>query len=191
MSIPTNTRESPKLSGSIFLDTIEGYKQIVGSEMVREVLGKLPDDIREQLRVILPSSRVAPDLLMNISEAVAKASGRDMLELHADAIRLGMKRTLKNIWKPLLKLTTDQALFKRTPLFYSRAYEGGSLVATGLENGRGELVLSGWQSGAPAVHVRGICAGIEAVLAFAGRKNVAISYDLTADGAILHLTWDV
>jgi hypothetical protein len=181
----------PKLSGAVFIDTIEGYKQLVGSEKVREVLEKLPTEIRNQLPVLTPKSRVEPDILMTISEALAKVSGRDTIGLHTEAIRLGMKRTLKNIWKPLLALTSDQALVKRAPLFYSRAYEGGSLIATKLENGRGELVLSGWHGGAPAIHVHGIVAGIEAVLTFAGRKNVTSTHELTADGALIHIAWEV
>jgi hypothetical protein len=178
----------PKLSGTIFLDSVEAFKQLVGVETVRVALERLPDDKREEMRLVLPASRIRPNLLAEVSEVVAKVAGRDTVELHVEAVRAGMKHTLKKIWQPLLRVTTDQALIKRAPLFYSRAYEGGALSASLVGPGRAEAVLTGWPN-APGIHLLGIGAAIEAILTFAGRKNVKAHHDITPDGAVFKIAW--
>jgi hypothetical protein len=90
----------------------------------------------------------------------------------------------------LIRLTSDEALVRRTPAYYSRAFNIGTLASTIPEPGRVSLTLSGFP-GAPDFSLRGVAWGIETVMTVAGRKNVRVVYTRTGDGASFNGTWDV
>ena len=51
------------------------------------------------------------------------------------------------------------------------------------------VVLTGWPN-MPDLRRLGVAAGVEAVLEMAGRKNVSVEFEGTADGAIYQARWD-
>jgi hypothetical protein len=90
----------------------------------------------------------------------------------------------------LLRLSSDEALIKRTPMIYSRSRNVGELSARIVEPGRAELKLTEW----PEItdrQMRSVGVGIESVIALTGRRSVQMRCTRTASGAVFDLRWQV
>jgi hypothetical protein len=118
----------------------------------------------------------------------ARLLERDIADLHTDVARISIERTMRTLWRVLLRLTTDQALVSRTPVIYGKSYNRGRLEAHITESGRAEIRLLDWPA-APEWPLRATKIGIETVLRIAGRQDVRIIYTRTPDGAGYTATW--
>src|SRR5690606_30243039 len=95
---------------------------------------------------------------------------------------------LKSIWRLLLRFTSDDAIIRRTPLFFARGLSRGQLAAQMTGRGRAEIRLTGWPGVSP-MQLNGISAAIEAVLLCAGRRQVQVEAQRPLDGGRFEARW--
>ena len=183
-------RIEPKTSGALFIDQLDVLREVVGKDTVDGALRNLPPATRDELAQVLPMTWMRTQLAEDVFNAIADAAGRERFGLHAQIVRMGVERTLKTLWRLILRFTTDAALVQRTPLIYSKTFDRGELTSRIAAPGRSELTLEGWPD-ISEMQIRGLAMGIETVLKVAGRKDVRMTWDRTSEGAFFVASWRV
>jgi hypothetical protein len=178
----------PLVSGAVFVEQRKVLEDVAGVGAVASALASLPVDHRNELEQLRPVSWFSVDLQNEFIEAVARAAGRDPYELNHECTKVGVERTLRTLWRVLLRFTSDNALVSRCPIFYSKNYDAGSLSAEIGEPGCATIVLSGWRA-PPRMDIEGIGTGIATVLECAGRRDVAMRWKRQPEGALYTATW--
>ena len=183
-------RTTPCLSGAVFLRNEKMFRAEVGDEVVDRAFKALPLEQQEVLESAVPAAWIPVSALDAFYQEIARQAGRDLETFYSDVVRRGISQTLRSVWKALLRLTSDRALLRRTPLIYARGHSVGKIEPTIYEPGKARVVLTGWPD-MPDLRRLGVAAGIQAVLEVAGRKNVRVDREGTPDGALYHVRWDV
>lgn len=178
----------PRTSAALLLDQIAVLKELVGDDVVREGMANLPPAYREELETLTAVSWIDTEVAESILYAVAPLAGRDPLHLHTDIVRIGVERTLRTLWRIILRFTSDRALVLRTPLIYSKTFDRGELLSRIEGPGRAELALSDWPD-ISDMQLNGLATGIETVLRVAGRRDVKVLYERREEGAFLVASW--
>lgn len=180
----------PCFSGAVVRQHVELLTERYGEEVIEEVLSDLPVDQAAQLANLLPMDWVPVTVFEAFYDRVASRVGCPLEELHWEFGQLAVERAFKTIWRVMLRFTSDEALVSRTPIFYSKTYNAGSLTSTIPSPGRGELQLEGWpESSVPTFVRRGLCIGVSTVLRLAGRADVRVVAEPRRGGAVLVATW--
>jgi len=172
----------------VFLRNVEVFRDVVGPEPVERAFASLPLEQRRELEAAVPAAWVGVVPIDALYTAIAREAGRDLQTLYPDIVRVGIAKTLRSVWRALLRLTTDRALLRRTPLIYAKGHSVGQIEAHIEARGRGTVVLTGWPN-MPALRRLGVAAGIRATMEVAGRTNVTVDYVDTADGAEYRVRW--
>lgn len=180
--------EIPRASGALIAKERKVLEELVGSGTVQLALASLPADIRDEYESITSLTKIPTQTVERVYEAVAEQAGRDVFRMHRDVVRMGVEQALKSIWRVLLRFTGDEALVRRTPLFFNRGLSKGKLEAKMVGAGKAEIRLTGWPR-VSELQINGIAAAAEAVLTCAGRKSVRVESHRTLDGACLIATW--
>ncbi len=178
----------PSLSGAVFLKNVSVFRREVGDGAVDRAFAALTREQRDVLDHAVSAAWIPVTAVDALYTGIAREADRDLWTFYPEVVRIGITQTLRSVWKALLRLTSDRALIKRTPLIYSRGHSLGSIEPTIHGPGRATVVLSGWPN-MPALRRLGVAAGIQAVLEVAGRKDVKVSYDDTNEGAVYHIHW--
>jgi hypothetical protein len=121
-------------------------------------------------------------------DELARCAQRDAEEMIDEAVRRAVDRTFKTVWRMFLRITSDEALIKRTPLIYQRSRNVGQLHARILEPGNGEVLLTDWPDVSER-HLRTIGVSIASVMELAGRRDVRMTSHRTPEGARYQLRW--
>lgn len=178
----------PALSGALYLSTEKVFREVVGEDAVDQAFASLSREQQDVLESAVPAAWIPFSVVDDYYEAIARCAGRDLKELFAEVVRLGVSQTLRSVWKILIRFTTDRALLSRTPVIYGRGHSVGKIKTTIERPGVATVVLSDWP-GAPDLRCLGVAVGIQAVMDVAGRKGVSVRYDRTEDGAVYHVRW--
>ncbi len=181
---------TPHLSGAIFLKNIEVFREVVGSAVVDRAIAGLPDPIRATYEGAVPVAWIEVAHIDAIYSAIAREAGREFDPLYREVVVEGVSRTLRTIWKMLLRLTTDKALVSRTPQIYAKGHDTGRLVTRIVGPGQAEIDLLEWPD-VPDLRLQGIANGITATLLVAGREDVALDWERTDQGAHFRARWKV
>jgi len=176
------------VSGAVMLDQVLVMQDLLGADTVRRALESLPPPLRDEWEGLLPVSWISVAATAAFIEAAAREADRSVDDLQREIARLGVERTLKTVWRILLRLTSDGALVKRTPMLYSKTYDRGQMSSRMTGPGQARIELEGWD-GIPALEVLGLAVGIETVLRCAGRRDVACEGQPRANGASFVATW--
>jgi hypothetical protein len=179
----------PSLSGAIVLRNIESFRRLVGTSAVERGYAALPDAQRARLQAAVPAAWLSTEDVDALYTAIADAAGEKLMDIYPSVVRDGVERTLRSVWKVLLRVTTPRALLKRAPIVYGRSHSVGTVVPTVLSPGRARVDLTGWP-GMSNLRRVGVATGIETLLAVAGRKNPKATFRATDDGAVFQLTWE-
>jgi len=91
--------------------------------------------------------------------------------MQAEVVRAGVERTFSGVWRVLLRLSSDDALIKRTAMLYAKACDRGKMSAALVAPGRVRLTLTEWPE-IPDLGAIALAAGIEAMLSVVGRAAV-------------------
>ncbi len=188
--LPREEVEEPRASGGLIQKERVALEKIVGAEVVVEALATLPDDRRREYDELGALTQIRASTVEMVYQAVADHTGRDVFRMHREIVRVSVESALRTVWRVLLRFTTDQALVRRTPLFFSKGLSRGKLNARIVRPGQAEIRLTDWPE-VPPLQINGIAAAIEAVLSCAGRENVRVEGHPTLDGACMVATWHV
>jgi hypothetical protein len=179
----------PLVAGAVLREQIDVLKSVAGEAAVDRALDALEPEQRDSLSVVTAVSWVSLEASNQLIENVARAIGRDPFEFNRECTRIGVERTLKSLWRVLLRFTSDNAIITRAPIFYSKNYDSGRLVAHLTDRGAAEVVLDGWPEPPPRMDVEGIGTAIATILECAGRKDVQMSWKRQPDGARYMVRW--
>jgi hypothetical protein len=113
-----------------------------------------------------------------------------VIEFTTSMARTSIERTLHTLWRILLRFTSDEAIVTRTPVFFGRSFNVGTLATEIVGPGMARIRLTEWPE-VPQLTMVGISVGIETVLSVAGRTQVRANMHRTADGAEFLATWRV
>lgn len=180
----------PSNSGTSVLDLLAALEEALGRDVVAAAFKKLPDGVRERFEQITPLTWVPVAALGVAIDQIAREANVDATAMLDAATRRATERTIKTVWRLMLRLTSDEALLARTPLYYAKSRNVGRLAGRVVAPGRAELVLSEWP-GVSARHARALGISIETVVKLAGRKGVTMAWEPTRDGAHYRLTWEL
>jgi hypothetical protein len=187
-SPPPDVGEAPLIRGAIVLNNLVGFAEVVGQPVVDRAVASLSTASRAEFGAIVPASWVRAALVDEVFGAISDAAGRAPIELFPEAIERGVHRTLSTVWRALMHITSDAALIRRTPSVFARTYTRGRLSARFLGTARAEVELVEWPD-VTQTRLIAISSGIRAVLRIAGRKQVHVEIERTADGAKFHAQW--
>jgi hypothetical protein len=165
------------------------FRQEAGDAAVDRALQTLTTREQEVLDSAVPAAWIPVSILDRFYREIARQAGRELEPFYRAVVKQGISQTLRSVWKALLRLTTDRALISRTPIIYARGHSIGKIVSTITAPGRATVVLTGWPD-MPDLRRLGVAAGVESVLEVAGRKNVSVEFEGTADGAVYQARWD-
>ena len=176
-------------AGTLFLEHVVVYRELLGDAAVERGLAAVAPEVRRAYESCVPGAGIDVGVSVQLYSAIAEAAGRDVVELHAEAIRIGYTRALTGLWRALmLRMATDRAIVSRAPMLFAKTFTGGSMEGELQAPGRAVFHIRGWPS-MPALHRVGICGGMQAVLELSGRRDVQIDSVETSDGARYVCTW--
>jgi hypothetical protein len=187
LSARGQTAMEPRLSTTVFLDQLRLIKELHGASLVAEAVASLPAELRQEIGDLLPGRWTSIETPRLFKEAVAERLGEPLLQFHRRTVRLGIERTLNTFWRFFMRQLSDGHLVARTPILYSRTFDRGELRFVSMADRRALLELHGWPT-IPEFDVVGLTAGIEAVLALAGR--IEPHAGATRRGVVVHLVAD-
>jgi hypothetical protein len=176
------------MSGALAVDELAILRRQIGDGPYERTIASLPDTTRAELRALTSIGWIEAELIKSVFVAAAQVTGLPAELVHRNAVRAGVEQTFRSLWRLLLRVTTDSALVSRTPLFYAKTYDTGTLRARITAPGRAELVLEGWPS-AEEFSMRGLAIGIETTLLLAGRQGAKVTFEHTPDGARFAASW--
>ena len=178
----------PRVSGAVLLDQVRVLEDLTSPVVLKRAVETMDSAAQAALAALTPVGWCRLETAEGLFDLVARSVGRTTLDLHAEAARVGLERTMKGMWRVLLRLTTDDALIRRTPLLYSKTFDRGDMSARIVEKAHAEIRVVGWPTITP-MQLQGIGIGILTVLDVAGRKDVRVTREKTATGALYRATW--
>ena len=185
MAVQSETR----IFGAVLLEQRKVLGEIAGAEVLERVIRELPEDQRTEYEGLSLLSWCRHTTATEVVVRVGHALGRRPEAFQAEVVRAGVERLFGGIWKVLLRLSSDEALIKRSALLYSKACDRGRLAAESVDPGHVKLTLTEWPD-IPDLAIIALAAGIESVLRVVGRKAVikfererdAVVFDVRATG---------
>jgi len=172
----------PSVSGALACGLRDAVLELAGKEVVAAALAKVPPDVRHAYESTTPIGWIPIETMEAVFSSIAGEIGTTVYELHTRAARISIDRTLRTLWRMLLRVTTADALVARTPTIFAKSYNRGRLTAAITSAGRAELELIDWPN-APEWPIRATRIGVETALRLAGRKNVRVAVERTESGA--------
>jgi hypothetical protein len=178
----------PSVSGALACGLRDSVTELVGGHVAAHALSRLAPDLRGIYQTMVPVGWIPISTMEAAFAAIAAEIETPLAELHVRAARLTIERTMRTIWRVLLRVTTDAALVSRTPLIYARSYNRGRLEAHITASGRAEALLLDWPD-VPDWTLRGTRIGIDVGMNVAGRHGVRVDCSRTSSGASFVVTW--
>ena len=160
----------------------------VGPDPITRALASVPRVVRDEYEALREDTWCRSETVEQVFVAIARETGIEAGELVASSVHEAITGTVARIWRALLVMNSDDALLGRTPRFYARSYDRGSLTAARIARGHSELVLEGWHD-VPELHAVGIGAGVRAVMMLAGRSDVRVSSTRDGEYVRFDVTW--
>jgi hypothetical protein len=190
MDVSIRFDDSPRVFGALLVPQRAALVSRVGEAAFARAVASLPRVVREEYEALREDTWCRSETIKELNAAVAREAGVDARELVAATVHEAITGTVARIWRALLVMNSDDALLGRTPRFYARSYDRGSLTAARVGPGHSELVLDGWPD-VPDLHAVAIAAGVRAVLMLAGRRHTRVVFRRNAELELVHfdVTW--
>jgi hypothetical protein len=178
----------PSIAGTTVIDGRITLSAIVGLPLFEAALRTVDPADAESYETTTPMGWVTVRTVEAVIVAVAHAFGRDPVTLNAQSSRVAVERTVRTVWRPFLRLTTDAAIVTRAPMLYRRTFSHGALEARMAGANLAELAVVDWPR-ITDIQIAGLGAGVNAVLSVAGRRNVVVASSRTPGGVAYKVTW--
>lgn len=161
------------MSGALVERHRRTLTELLSAPRVDSALQRLPEDQRREFVEASPLSWVRISTLEAAFRELGKELSVDPAQLQVDVVKRSVEANVRGIWSILMRLTTNDALVKRLPRIYARAYDSGVVVIDSVGPSDAAFHVQGWHR-MPEYARRGLAAGTEAVLSVAGRKDVRV-----------------
>ena len=178
----------PCIAGTTVLETRKVFDEMVGAPMVDTAIARLPEADRRLYLEALPVSWIPTRIVDQVTVEISRLDGRSPENLQIASARLSVERSLRGVWRMLLRVTTDDMLVTRTPTIFGRSYNCGLLVSRISRPGVADVALKQWPD-VSDLQIVAIGAGIEAALRVAGRQNLRMTWKRSLEGAQWAITW--
>ena len=189
MSAPEGPeKEYGALTGSFVLRHRELVRQRFGEAALAATLDSLSTAQRSQILDVTPLGWIPVSTIEAFFDALGRVVGRTAEDLHFELGPLAIEHMVRSVWRILLRLTSDESLVARVPVFYPKSWNRGRLVARMVAPGQAEARLDGWPN-VPEYTVRGLRISLETTLRLAGRKDIMSSIERHPDGAMIYVRW--
>lgn len=182
------TPEVPCSAGIAILDGLRELEQLVGADVLRAAHARITSEQRAELEAATALSWIRISTSAAIFEAAARVAEREPESMIDEITRRAVKHTFTTAWRMLVRLTTDDALMKRTPAMYARGRNTGRLAASMHGPGHAVLELTGW-SDVPVRQVRVFGISMQTIALLSGRRGAQFEFERTRDGAHYELHW--
>jgi hypothetical protein len=182
--------DSPRVFGLLLVPQRDEIVARVGEETMSKALLRLPREQRDEYTSLRVDEWCRSETAERVMIEVAEVAGLDARDLVDRSVYDAIRKSVGKLWRALLVMTSDYSLIDRTPMFYARTYDRGSLSGDRTSPGRAILALSGWPE-VPELHCVAIAAGVRAVLDMAGRSNVQATFERGIERAQFEVTWKV
>lgn len=179
--------EGEVITGSMVKAHIDALRPRLGARW-DAVLAALTPAQREELTLVTPLSWVKIESTVALYTAASAEIGVSVEVLHTDIASVVIGKTITTLWRALLPLASDEALIRRSPTLFKRAYRQGRLEVVDTGRGFADLRVVAWPD-MNEFALRGLRVGIESTLRHAGRRNVRGSSRRSRDGAELRFDW--
>lgn len=183
-----NARE-PRVSGAFVSVMREVLASQYGKPPFERAVGRLTPSDREAYVSATAMTWVEIRVLELVVNQLAEELDRPWEEIVRESSRQSQEKLLNTVHRVLMRLTTDEALISRTPMFYARSYDAGKLESSFPSPGQAIVTLSEWPTISP-IQMLGLGVGIETTLRVAGRSGAKVHARRTPDGASYHCTWN-
>jgi hypothetical protein len=164
-----------RIFGAVLLEQRRVMEELAGPEVFREVLEGLQPDMRSEYEGLGMLSWCRHTTATEVTTRVGLALGRLPEDFQAEVVRTGIERTLRGIWRVLLRFSSDDALIKRAALIYSKTCDRGKLSVEPIRPGHVDLILTEWPDIAN-LDIVALAAGVETVLRVVGRSAARVTW---------------
>lgn len=188
MDVTIRYLDAPRVFGALVVPQCKEIIARVGEAAFARAVASLSPDEREEYEALRENVWCRSATIERLVIAVAREGAVDARELTEASVHAAITGTVHTLWRALMVITDDDALLRRTPMFFARSYDRASLSGERTEPGRAELLLEGWPH-VPELHAVGIAAGVRAVLELARRKDVRVEWRRDGDRAVFVVTW--
>jgi hypothetical protein len=170
------------VSGAIILDQLEVARELLGKDAVARALLLLPPPAHAEIRALLSVSWCTIASAVDLHRALAKVAGKDLVAWRRMIITAGIERTLSTVWRLFLRVTSVEAIIKRTATIYAKSYDRGAMRAERVSHDTVNVILSEW-SDVPDFELDAIACGLDVVLSLAKKPHARIGVERRAGGA--------
>jgi hypothetical protein len=178
----------------VLLNNFRAFEEEVGPRAFARAIDRLDPEDAVEFHTLVPVAWMPSTVADRIFASIAEMAGQDLEVLFPRVIERGVEKTVKSVWRPLLRLFSDKAILNRTPRIFAKTYSRGQLTAAfpdvPAEPGVRIAVftLSDWPD-TPHYRLLAIAAGLRAVLRVSGRTPLSVDFERTTDGARFDARW--
>lgn len=176
-----------RVRGLLVRSQRRAMEAMAGLDAVQRAIDALPPAERSAYEEASALSWVPQTAVRGVTRSVAGRLGLTGEQLAAKIVRASVREACSGPWNVLLRLSSDEALIARVASLFARAFDGGRIEATKVDEGV-ELVLRGWPD-ADRMDLVSLEVGVEATLSSVGR-NASIETHRTPEGARMLVRMD-
>ncbi|HVU00152.1 MAG TPA: hypothetical protein VHE30_00320 [Polyangiaceae bacterium] len=176
------------MSGAFVLRQREILREMFGAEVQAQVAAALSPDTSRAVLGAHGNEWVPVAAVEEFFVAAARATKTDVATLHERVGGLASERTIRTVWRVLMRLTSDAQLMSQVPVLYRKAWNRGTLTGRMVGTRDSTLELVSWPD-VPEFTMRGVKIAVAQALALAGRRGAIVTYRRTPDGASFAVRW--
>jgi hypothetical protein len=163
-------------------EEIRAARTLTSEATVEQALARLAPEAANELRDVLAVSWCSLASLRAFHEAMAAVLKEDPTVWHLRVVEHATREMFSTTWRFFLRLTSPDALVRRSSSMYARIFDTGKMEAFIIGPGHSVARLTGWPE-PPAFHLDGVTTGIVTVLRVAKIEGVRARWQRTPDGA--------
>jgi hypothetical protein len=176
----------PKVRGTIIREEMRSARTLASDAAVEEALARLAPEVAVELRDVIAIAWCSLASVRAFHEAMAAVLKEDPTVWHLRVVEHATQEMFSTTWRFVLRLTSPEALVRRTSSMYARIFDTGKMEAFIVAPGHSIARLTGWPE-PHAFHLDGVATGIVTVLRLAKIESVRAHWHRTPDGADFEL----
>ncbi len=152
-----------RVRGMLVLSQRRLIERKLGHEAVQAGLRELTEAERVEYDNATILSWVPQNAVRTFTRAAAESAGMDPSTLVHDVVRESVEFVCRGPWKVMLKLTSDEALLRRSAMLFSRSFDQGELRISRISANQYRMAVSNWPE-AEELDFISLEAGVRAIL---------------------------